>query len=230
MPVFTIETTYRLPVDRQRSYEAETLDAACALAIADEGWDDENPTSRLPATPMSPAPGTGATPPIAAGRSASRRSSANRSSAEPTTSRCCSACSRSSRRRRTLDRLMVRSGASAWTRPSPGPRRSSPVEPDPETMEARHDRVRREGRLRRRAFDSVTFEADADAERSRRPRSLRRRRWPRPLIPSTSSSTSDARASSPSSTGLGWTAADPLSRMSRSTTIASIGQRALSRP
>ena len=41
MPVFTIETTYRLPVYRQRSYEAETLDAACALAIADEGWDDE---------------------------------------------------------------------------------------------------------------------------------------------------------------------------------------------
>ncbi len=41
MPIFTIETTYRLPVYRQRSYEAETLDAACALAIADEGWDDE---------------------------------------------------------------------------------------------------------------------------------------------------------------------------------------------
>ena len=42
MPVFTIETTYRLPVYRQRSYEAETLEAACALAVADEGWDDEN--------------------------------------------------------------------------------------------------------------------------------------------------------------------------------------------
>jgi hypothetical protein len=41
MPVFTIETTYRLPVYRQRSYEAETFEAACALAIADEGWDDE---------------------------------------------------------------------------------------------------------------------------------------------------------------------------------------------
>ncbi|MEE3500927.1 hypothetical protein [Acidiphilium acidophilum] len=41
MPAFTIETTYRLPVYRQRSYEAENLDAACALAIADEGWDDE---------------------------------------------------------------------------------------------------------------------------------------------------------------------------------------------
>ena len=41
MPVFTIETTYRLPVYRQRSYEAESLGVACALAIADEGWDDE---------------------------------------------------------------------------------------------------------------------------------------------------------------------------------------------
>ncbi len=41
MPLFTIETTYRLPVYRQRTYEAETLDQACDLAIADEGWDDE---------------------------------------------------------------------------------------------------------------------------------------------------------------------------------------------
>jgi hypothetical protein len=38
---FTIETTYRLPVYRQRSYEADTLAAACVLAIADDGWDDE---------------------------------------------------------------------------------------------------------------------------------------------------------------------------------------------
>lgn len=41
MPVFTVETTYRLPVYRQRSYQAETLEEACALAVADEGWDDE---------------------------------------------------------------------------------------------------------------------------------------------------------------------------------------------
>ena len=41
MPFFTIETTYRLPVYRQRTYEADTLDDACDLAIADEGWDDE---------------------------------------------------------------------------------------------------------------------------------------------------------------------------------------------
>ncbi|MGY4403514.1 hypothetical protein [Bradyrhizobium sp. USDA 3315] len=40
MPLFTIETTYRLPIYRQRTYDAETLDQACDLAIADEGWDD----------------------------------------------------------------------------------------------------------------------------------------------------------------------------------------------
>jgi Fe-S cluster biogenesis protein NfuA len=41
MPTFIVETTYHLPIYRQRSYEAETLEAACALAVADEGWDDE---------------------------------------------------------------------------------------------------------------------------------------------------------------------------------------------
>ncbi|MGY3585553.1 hypothetical protein ACVIGB_005392 [Bradyrhizobium sp. USDA 4341] len=41
MPLFTIETTYRLPIHRQRNYEAETLDQACDLAIADEDWDDK---------------------------------------------------------------------------------------------------------------------------------------------------------------------------------------------
>jgi hypothetical protein len=40
VPFFTIETTYHLPIYRQRTYEAETLDQACDLAIADEGWDD----------------------------------------------------------------------------------------------------------------------------------------------------------------------------------------------
>ena len=42
MPIFTIETTYRLPVYRQRSYEAETLDAACALE-AGTGWAAQHP-------------------------------------------------------------------------------------------------------------------------------------------------------------------------------------------
>jgi len=38
---FTIETTYRLPVYRQRTYEAETLDQACWLAIEDDDWSEQ---------------------------------------------------------------------------------------------------------------------------------------------------------------------------------------------
>jgi hypothetical protein len=41
MPVFTIETTFHLPVYRHRSITAETLEQACRLAIADEDWWDQ---------------------------------------------------------------------------------------------------------------------------------------------------------------------------------------------
>jgi hypothetical protein len=41
MPTFTIETTYRLPVFRQHSYEAETLEAACRLATEDDDWSNQ---------------------------------------------------------------------------------------------------------------------------------------------------------------------------------------------
>lgn len=41
MPKFTIECTYRLPVYRHRTYEAETVDAACALALADDDWESQ---------------------------------------------------------------------------------------------------------------------------------------------------------------------------------------------
>jgi hypothetical protein len=40
MPDFTIETTYHLPVFRHRTYSAETLEAACRAAIADDEWDN----------------------------------------------------------------------------------------------------------------------------------------------------------------------------------------------
>ncbi|MES4992578.1 hypothetical protein ACTJJ7_11695 [Phyllobacterium sp. 22229] len=40
MPVFTIETTYHLPVYRQRSYQAATAEDACRLAVDDDGWED----------------------------------------------------------------------------------------------------------------------------------------------------------------------------------------------
>ncbi|MDH0615596.1 MULTISPECIES: hypothetical protein [unclassified Agrobacterium] len=42
MSRFVIETTYHLPVYRQRVYEAASVGDACQLAIADEGWEDED--------------------------------------------------------------------------------------------------------------------------------------------------------------------------------------------
>ncbi|KAJ8138784.1 hypothetical protein OY671_008003, partial [Metschnikowia pulcherrima] len=38
MPSFTIESTYRSPVFRQRTYEAATIGDACRLAIKDSDW------------------------------------------------------------------------------------------------------------------------------------------------------------------------------------------------
>ena len=36
MTTFTIESTYRIPIYRQRSYQADTLSEACRLAIEDD--------------------------------------------------------------------------------------------------------------------------------------------------------------------------------------------------
>ena len=41
MPVFTIETTYRLPVYRHQIYEAATMEEACRFAVDDDDWSDE---------------------------------------------------------------------------------------------------------------------------------------------------------------------------------------------
>jgi hypothetical protein len=41
MSVFTIETTYRLPLFRYRTYEAESVEQACRLAVEDDDWDDQ---------------------------------------------------------------------------------------------------------------------------------------------------------------------------------------------
>lgn len=40
MTEFTIETTYLLPVYRQRTYAAETVVEACRRAVDDDDWDD----------------------------------------------------------------------------------------------------------------------------------------------------------------------------------------------
>lgn len=41
MPLFTIESTYRLPVYRHRTYEAASLSEACRLAVEDDDWEKE---------------------------------------------------------------------------------------------------------------------------------------------------------------------------------------------
>lgn len=41
MPIFIIETTFRLPVYRRHRYEADTLEQACRLAIEDENWSQQ---------------------------------------------------------------------------------------------------------------------------------------------------------------------------------------------
>lgn len=41
MPFFTIEATYRIPVYRQRTHEAGTVEQACRLAVEDDDWSDQ---------------------------------------------------------------------------------------------------------------------------------------------------------------------------------------------
>ena len=41
MPTFTIESTYRIPIYRQRGYQADTLAEACRLAIEDDDWEGQ---------------------------------------------------------------------------------------------------------------------------------------------------------------------------------------------
>ena len=49
---FTIEATYRIPVYRQRSYEAGTLAEACRLAVEDDDWEGQKETTKPQARPM----------------------------------------------------------------------------------------------------------------------------------------------------------------------------------
>jgi len=42
MPLFTVETTYRLPAFRHRTYRADSVEAACRLAVEDDDWSDES--------------------------------------------------------------------------------------------------------------------------------------------------------------------------------------------
>ena len=41
MTTFTVESTYRIPIYRQRSYHADRLAEACRLAIEDDDWEGQ---------------------------------------------------------------------------------------------------------------------------------------------------------------------------------------------
>ena len=41
MPTYTVETTYRVPVYRQRTYHAATPAEACRQAIDDDDWSND---------------------------------------------------------------------------------------------------------------------------------------------------------------------------------------------
>ena len=68
MPRFTIETTYRLPVYRQRTYEAETLEEACRLAIDDDDWSEQKEDYESSGETYVTGAGRASTPPTASSR------------------------------------------------------------------------------------------------------------------------------------------------------------------
>jgi hypothetical protein len=92
MPTFAIETTYHLPVCRQRSYDAATVAKACRNAVADDDWSgdrhDYEAAGKAHVSGIGPTP----TPPIVANRSMCPHSSARWSRARRITSTCCSPC------------------------------------------------------------------------------------------------------------------------------------------
>ena len=45
MTTFTVESTYHIPIYRQRSYHADRLAEACRLAIEDDDWEGQKEDS-----------------------------------------------------------------------------------------------------------------------------------------------------------------------------------------
>jgi hypothetical protein len=99
MPRFTIETTYRLPVYRQRTYEAETIEQACRLAIEDDDWPEQKEDYDCSGDTYVTGAWPARTQLTALPRSLFRHSSARTYSARPITSKPCSASSKFSRTR-----------------------------------------------------------------------------------------------------------------------------------
>ncbi len=56
MPDYTIETSYRLPAYRHRTYHAETVVLACRQATEDDDWSAENGVDAAYSGPAIPVP------------------------------------------------------------------------------------------------------------------------------------------------------------------------------
>lgn len=97
MAKFTVEATYHLPIYRQQTYDADTLEEARQLAVEDDDWSDQKEDRDSAARPMSPARGRAMTLPTRSRRLRSHRDSVRRSSVRPSISKPCLASSRVSR-------------------------------------------------------------------------------------------------------------------------------------
>lgn len=92
MPSYTIESNYRLPVFRHRTYDAETPEDACRAAIEDDDWDRGKEDYESGVRPMSPASGGELIPPILALLSPFPLSSRKCCSGRPGIWKPCSVC------------------------------------------------------------------------------------------------------------------------------------------
>lgn len=204
MPVFTIETTYRLPMFRQHAYEAETIDPACQLAIADEDWSDARSDVETSGETYVSGVWWG-------------DDAADQSAAAPIPSQCKEMIQRKADHFEALLGILkilahapdvtatLRSGGPAPTPPSPRPRRSSLARPiRPDRRLTRHhpsilDRPRRRPRGRdgeTRARTARPGSSAAGARCAARPRSdlfLRPGRRPRRSAAAARPTTREAR-------------------------------------
>lgn len=64
MSAFTIETMYRLPLFRHRTFEASSVEHACRLAIDDDDRSRGQRDYEMPARSTCPGSGRESTPPI----------------------------------------------------------------------------------------------------------------------------------------------------------------------
>jgi hypothetical protein len=146
MALWTIETTYRLPVYRHKTYEAETLAQACRLAIEDDDWNHEKRDCESVGETYVTGIWSGADIAYSGAAQPSPHTSPRPRSGSQSSSRYCSVSSRSWQVR--VGRRLIRSsGANAPNRRSPRRKPFSPASAIPIAREAQHDGIQREDRI-----------------------------------------------------------------------------------